>query len=401
MVTSHDDEDFDRKLAAAGIQGLLLKPFTPSGLYDTIVSSIRHAADGTIADARKGEWDIQSIEELRGARAVVAEDNEINQQVAREYLENMGLEVVVAGDGNVAVKLVEKGGIDVVFMDIQMPVMDGYTAARAIRAGKYDVPIIAMTANMLAGDREKALEAGMNDHVGKPIEVEQLRAALIRWVRPRHAPAKPVERKAAPTGELPSSLPGMDVGKALRQVGGNAAFLKKLLEDFHRGHARDVDLLREKLDAGDRDAATRIAHTLKGLGGTFAASRLEITAGRVESLLKSNKEREDATAIEACAGALAEVIRGLGTLGAAGAAASDGALSDAELVERLRQLRALAKEMSLDAESAAQDLVRASGAASRHRASLEAVARACANFEFDEADTLIGSVLSTFQGAVR
>jgi two-component system sensor histidine kinase/response regulator len=157
MVTSHDDEDFDRKLAAAGIQGLLLKPFTPSGLYDTIISSIQHAADGTIADARKGEWDIQSIEELRGARAVVAEDNEINQQVAREYLENMGLEVVVAGDGNVAVKLVEKGGIDVVFMDIQMPVMDGYTAARAIRAGKYDVPIIAMTANMLAGDREKAL----------------------------------------------------------------------------------------------------------------------------------------------------------------------------------------------------------------------------------------------------
>ena len=401
MVTSHDDPDFDRKLAEAGIQGLLLKPFTPSGLYDTIISSIQHAADGTIADARKGEWDIERIEELRGARAVVAEDNEINQQVAREYLENMGLDVVVAPDGNVAVKLVEKGGVDVVFMDIQMPVMDGYTASRAIRAGGYEVPIIAMTANMLSGDREKALEAGMNDHVGKPIEVEQLRAALIRWVRPKHAPAKPVERKAVATGDLPASLAGMDVGKALRQVGGNAAFLKKLLEDFHRGHARDVDLLREKLDAGDRDAATRLAHTLKGLGGTFAAARLEATAARVELLLKSGKEREDPTAIEACAGALAEVIRGLGTLGSAGAAATDGTLSDAELVERLRQLRKLANDMSLDAESAAQDLVRASGASSRHRASLEAVARACANFEFDEADTLIGSVLSSFKGAVR
>jgi hypothetical protein len=121
----------------------------------------------------------------------------------------------------------------------------------------------------------------------------------------------------------------------------------------------------------------------------------------VESLLKAGKEREDATAIEACAGALAEVIRGLGALGSAGTAASDGSLSDAELVERLRQLRKLAKDMSLDAESAAQDLVRASGASSRHRASLEAVARACANFEFDEADTLIGSVLSSLKGAVR
>src|SRR4029453_18770961 len=100
------------------------------------------------------------------------------------------LDVVVAPDGNVAVKLVEKGGVDVVFMDIQMPVMDGYTAGRGIRAGKNDGPIIAMTANMLAGDREKALEAGMNDHVGKPIEVEQLRPALTPWARPKPPPAK-------------------------------------------------------------------------------------------------------------------------------------------------------------------------------------------------------------------
>ncbi len=301
MVTSHDDDDLDGKLAQAGIQGLLLKPFTPSGLYDTIVSSLQRGADGTVVDARKGEWDIARIDELRGARAVVAEDNEINQQVAREYLENMGLEVVVAPDGNVAVTLVERGGVDVVLMDIQMPVMDGYTASRAIRAGGYDVPIIAMTANMLAGDREKALAAGMNDHVGKPIELDQLRAALLQWVRPRGAPKAPETTRAAPI-VLPPSLPGLDVAKALRQVGGNAAFLRKLLDDFHKNHARDADLLRERLGAGDRDGATRIAHTLKGLGGTFGASRLEAAAGRVETLVRTGKESEDPTAIEACAG---------------------------------------------------------------------------------------------------
>jgi HPt (histidine-containing phosphotransfer) domain-containing protein len=184
-------------------------------------------------------------------------------------------------------------------------------------------------------------------------------------------------------------------------VGGNRDFLLKLFDDFRRNHVRDVDLLREKLEAGDRDAATRIAHTLKGLGGTFAASRLEAAAARVEALLKSGTEREDATAIEACAGALAEVIRALGTLGGDAPTMDDGSLSDTELESRLRHLQSLAREMSLDAESAAQELVRASGAASRHRAALEAVARACANFEFEEAQALIGSLLPSLREAVQ
>jgi PAS domain S-box-containing protein len=393
MVTSHDQEGLEQRLDEVGIQGLLLKPFTPSGLYDTIVSSVQDDGFGRKPKKGGGDWAIASVEELRGARALVAEDNEINQQVAREYLENMGLEVRVVGDGNAAVAIVEQGEVDVVLMDIQMPVMDGYTATRAIRAGGYDVPIIAMTANMLQGDREKCLEAGMNDHVGKPIELDLLRAALQRWVRPAKPVSSPRPVRAAERAPalLPSALPGLNVEKALTRVGGNAAFLLRLLQDFHRDHGKDVDKLLAYLGSGDREAALRIAHTLKGLAGTFGAAELQQHTERVETNIREG--RDDPAEIEACAAALQEIIRGLGDLQGTGPKRATGTgVPAAEMRSSLKEIRSLARGMSPDAESKAFALLERMPH-SDERAAIQKIADACRNFEFDDAVALIDAAV--------
>ncbi len=136
--------------------------------------------------ARVSGSDEEGLQKIRGARVLLAEDNEINQQVAEEILQQAGLVVRIANNGKEAVEMVKAGKFDVVLMDIQMPVMGGFEATQEIRRDERfkDLPIIAMTAHAMAGDREKSIEAGMNDHVTKPIDPDQLISALVKWIKP-------------------------------------------------------------------------------------------------------------------------------------------------------------------------------------------------------------------------
>ncbi len=158
----------------------------------------------------------------------MVEDNEVNQQVAQEILSGAGIKVFLASDGQEAVEAVKKNEYDAVLMDVQMPVLDGYEATRVIRSDpRYkELPIIAMTAHAMTGDREKSLEAGMNDHVTKPIDPNQLFATLVKWIQPierRYEPTSTVKPHAGPEVEvaLPEKLPGIDMASALTRVGGN------------------------------------------------------------------------------------------------------------------------------------------------------------------------------------
>ncbi|WP_219851702.1 response regulator [Methylibium rhizosphaerae] len=186
MVTAYGSEELLQQANAIGIDNVLIKPVTASPLFDITMSALGErqgvrAMAGDEADQADGR-----LVALHGARVLLVEDNDINQLVATELLEDFGLVVDVAGNGQIALHMVQQASYDLVFMDMQMPVMDGVTATREIRKIRalQKLPIAAMTANAMQQDRQKCLDAGMNDVVVKPINEQDLRAVLLRWVHP-------------------------------------------------------------------------------------------------------------------------------------------------------------------------------------------------------------------------
>ncbi|MBU1004179.1 MAG: CHASE domain-containing protein [Proteobacteria bacterium] len=243
---------------------------------------------------------------FHGQRVLLAEDNEINQQVAREILEMVDIEVEIAFNGQQAVDRVLRGTtFDAVLMDIQMPLVDGYEATRAIRADARfkDLPIIAMTAHAMAGDREHCLAAGMNDYVSKPVDTRELYETLSRWLKPQAvqaplAPAAQPRDKAGVQGTpadglpavLPDALPGIDVPQGLERLGGNAALFHKLLVDFATQYADFAVQLSTALEAGDFQAAHVLVHTLKGVAGNIAAMDLFQASKALDRGLRRNQQ---------------------------------------------------------------------------------------------------------------
>ncbi len=187
MVTAYCREEVMLQVEQAGLDGFLVKPVNASVLVDTIMAVFEEKTDDRSRSKTKGAQYLGALQNICGAKILLVEDNEINQQVALELLEKAGLEVVIANNGKEAVDAVQKDKFDAVLMDIQMPKMGGYEATKEIRKLKtqnQDVPIIATTAYAMAGDREKSLRVGMNDHIPKPVDINELYATLVRWIKP-------------------------------------------------------------------------------------------------------------------------------------------------------------------------------------------------------------------------
>jgi CheY-like chemotaxis protein len=192
MVTAFSRDDLQRELDARGVVvgALLAKPVTPSSLSVALSEAAgveAHGAEARVQDASAAGSALDPRERLRGAHVLLVEDNEVNAEIATELLRNAGVTVTVAWDGQQALDRLERERFDAVLMDCQMPVMDGYAATRALRGllQHRELPVIAMTANAMVGDRDAALAAGMDDHISKPIDIEQMYATLARWVRPK------------------------------------------------------------------------------------------------------------------------------------------------------------------------------------------------------------------------
>jgi two-component system sensor histidine kinase/response regulator len=307
MATAYGREDVMRKADQLGLEGFLLKPVSPSVLFDAIMQAFGKEISETSRRARIKEGEAETLQNIRGARILLVEDNEINQQVAKEILEGAGLNVTVANNGQEAVDAVQKDNFDAVLMDVQMPVMDGYTATREIRNLKSEirnVPIIAMTAHAMAGDEEKSLAAGMNSHVTKPIDPDQLFAALQKWIRPADQRASTRQAKASDLKEaaaedkpkldaaqkLPDSLPGFDLAEGLKRLRGNQPLYRKLLLDFGAKYTTVAAEIRQALDAGDFKQVHSLIHNLKGLAGNLAATALQAAAVEMEKLVKGDQK---------------------------------------------------------------------------------------------------------------
>ncbi|MFZ2956544.1 MAG: response regulator [Candidatus Ozemobacteraceae bacterium] len=289
------------------LEALLVKPFTSSTLFDTVVRlfhkdhPMRHKRSAPIVSP-------ETLESLRGAKILLVEDNEINQEVATELLEKAGVQVQIAGNGRVALSLLETTTFDGILMDVQMPEMDGYTATKAIRLqDRFSrLPIIAMTAGAMAGDQEKAIAAGMNDYVAKPIDPQNLFKKLMQWIHP--TPGAPVPKPAVTVTQEVSAgdrisqgavgnavsvplpmISGLDVEAGLARIGGNMERFLSVLQKFRRSQADAPERVRRALEAGKQDEARICAHTLAGVAGNLGATEVESAARALESaIVKEN-----------------------------------------------------------------------------------------------------------------
>jgi two-component system sensor histidine kinase/response regulator len=296
MVSAYGREEMMRQAESAGIDSVLVKPVRPSSLFDAtmqVLARTRGLASEAAPRSPPPQSDADALPAglaaIRGARILLVEDNEINQLVAQEILQEAGLVVEIAEDGQVALQKVQSASFDLVFMDMQMPVMDGVTATRSIRKMPQldKLPVVAMTANAMEQDRRVCLEAGMNDTLTKPIDPAALWATLLRWIPPLHA-EKPEPAPKPPASRLPfAGIPGLDVDRGLSIACGNQKLYRTILGRFAQGQAKVPEQVQQALADGDVAAAERLAHTLKGVAANIGAREIQALAARLEESLRN------------------------------------------------------------------------------------------------------------------
>ena len=300
MITAFGKEEVARETGKLGIDGFIPKPYTYSSLFNLIMSAF--GLEGKIKrnGSAKGEKHKVALEAVRGARILLTEDNEINQQVAAELLESAGFVIDIANNGKESVQKVfdsaKSGNYNLVLMDLQMPVMDGYIATKEIRKNKEfnNLPIIAMTADAMSGTKDKCLEAGMNDFVTKPIDPDEVFGALVKWIKPetviksnihKEQYEHPKEKRSDTQVKIPV-IAGIDTEIGLTRVSRNTVLYRKLLEKFFRSNQNFKEQLKEAIDKNDCEYSERIVHTLKSVAGNLGIMKLHLAAKELEAVIK-------------------------------------------------------------------------------------------------------------------
>lgn len=285
MVTAHGRSALAERLQSepSQLNGFVSKPVTPAMLRE----AISNAKAGRAIDAAPAAR-ARSALRLAGLHLLVVDDNAMNQQIARELLVREGAQVDVAGDGAQALRMAQAGAWDAVLMDIQMPDMDGYACTRALREipAHRATPVIAMTANVMASDREACLAAGMNDHLGKPVAIDSMVAALLRLSQRRALRAAPAPAPALALALTHSAGGAIDLAPALGRLGGNAELYVTLSHSYQDEAARFMPSLRAALALPEAGTAADILHTFKSAAGIIGATGLQDAAAHLEQCLR-------------------------------------------------------------------------------------------------------------------
>ncbi|MBP7340596.1 response regulator, partial [Niveispirillum sp.] len=301
MVTAYDVDELAAATAGTPVRQILAKPVTPVALREALRQAFAHTGSKALFTATPEE----RLAPVAGADILLVEDNPLNQQVAFDLLTRWGMNVTLAEDGRQAADRAKAGRFDLVLMDIQMPVMDGYQATRVIREealavpGQPRVPILAMTAHALQSDRQKCREAGMDGHVTKPVVVDELVEALLTWL-PRHdgpqvvAPATILPRPGM--AALDDLSPLLDIDDALKRAGGNPDLLARLLEGFARQQGGDFAHLRTAIQSREAARVLPILHALAGTAASIGAADLGLAARSVEDMIRGDKPGWEAAA---------------------------------------------------------------------------------------------------------
>jgi PAS domain S-box-containing protein len=378
MVTAYGREDAissasERQVA---LQTVLTKPVTPSNLLEAIGEALGKGTEVITRKEVRAEDYADATEKLKGARVLVVEDNDMNQELVMELLTNAGISVVLANDGQQALDiLANDAGFDGVLMDCQMPVMDGYTATREIRksASFQDLPIIAMTANAMSGDKEKVLEAGMWDHIAKPLNVEVMFATMAKWIHPASASnAPPVTTKSIASHAMDTGAPdlfgrlsdaGVDTRFGLKTALNKEALYLRMLRKFREGQSDfAAQFARARTDA-DAASAQRCAHTLRGTAATIGAKNVQEAAALLEQACKQAAPdaqieemlQQVLSVLQQVLSVLQPVLQGLQALPDEGASASAHQPKEGD-AEKLSGVRTRLIELLERGDSAAVDL---------------------------------------------
>lgn len=314
MITAYGRDEVMKAADDARIDDVLIKPVTSSLLFDTAMRilgttqtsqlrSAEHPAPGT------------DLAAIAGARILLVEDNELNQEVAMELLHQAGFLVDIADNGTIAMNMLnnQDKDYDMVLMDMQMPVMDGVTATREIRKqAKWSaLPIIAMTANAMASDRDRCIDAGMNDYLVKPIDPDQLWITLRRWIKPLREVTLTTVKPAHKQSDVVTIAPvaGLDVKAGLHHALGKEALYTSLLRKFSDGQKDFPERLAEAMTQGDLVLAERLAHTFKGLCGQIGAGELRTMAESLEQSIRNREPKEKIQAtLKLVPGTLAKLV---------------------------------------------------------------------------------------------
>jgi CheY-like chemotaxis protein len=402
MVTAYGREDAMASASKNGVplQTVLTKPVIASTLLEAIGEALfKHVEVVTRQEARSDNY-ARAAAQLAGARVLLVEDNELNQELAMELLADAGMTVVLARHGQEALQiLAQDRHFDGVLMDCQMPVMDGYAATREIRKdpAMKDLPVIAMTANAMADDRQKVLDAGMSDHIAKPLSVDIMFTTMAKWIRPA-APRDAGRPVAAATSAslavddpaLPP-LPGIDTRFGLATALNKAALYQQLLHKFRDQQSNFAQLFAQARTGSDSTAAQRCAHTLRGTAATIGAKGVQAAAEALEQACQqqASDERIDELLLQVMA-ALDPVIAGLQALGDTDSksAVVTPVTVDAKQLTALRaQLIALMEQGDPEATSFCeqhQDLLRAA-----YPALWKTIWSKVSSFDFDAAAALL------------
>lgn len=310
MVTAYGREELIHEAELEGIRDVLIKPINASVLFDTVMQILGHTVT-TSSSTLESSASTQNLSTIAGAKILVVEDNELNQEVAMGLLMESGFEVDIANNGQEAVLKIHKKTYDIVLMDMQMPIMDGISATIEIRKDEkfHKLPIVAMTANAMMQDREKCLQAGMNDHVSKPIDPDALFSALLKWIPPKQAFQSldladvEVEKIPSQSQNLPpisvkmdeEGLPligGIDTALGLKRVLGKKPLYLNMLRKYVINQEHTPRELRAALKQSNLQLAERIVHSAKGVSGNIGAVGLQKMAEELEQMIRSKVPKD-------------------------------------------------------------------------------------------------------------
>ena len=375
LITAYSSEGVQVKVEQNGLMEVVLyKPVNPSLLFNTIIHVCGKDGLEQMSSFSEGKNSAKYLPQLCGIRVLLVEDNEINREVAQEILQEAGMAVTIANNGLEAVDKVKTGTYDIVLMDIQMPVMDGYDATREIRKNPVfaELPVIAMTANALLSDQKKCIQAGMNDHVAKPIDTNHLFQKIAHWINkdkgaileaePLGVPAAgpSANEASADNSEKIPNLVGIDAQAGLNRLGGNQKLYRKLLGKFNTNHMNAITEFRHALDHGDPKAAVMIVHTLKGASGSLGIQDVYLSSSALEAELRADRLDSAELFIERLEQALEQALASISLLGkipGAVKSSNPGGADVSQLNPILRKLKNLLLDKNLDAVDCVEEIV--------------------------------------------
>ena len=408
LVTGYGREEVLKSAEDKKIENVLVKPVNASMLFDSVTRLFgQHVATSQERDV--GDNPQEALAAIRGAKVLLVEDNDLNQEVATELLRSGGLVVDVADNGQIAVEKVQAATYDIVLMDMQMPVMDGVTATRIIREMPpfASLPIVAMTANAMQADREACRAAGMDDHVAKPIEPRELFLALLKWVKPREvlsAESDKTSGAAAGTAagspsvewRVPVDIDGLDTALGLKRVLGKVPRYQSMLERYVAGQRTAVEQLRHAIASEDRDTATRLAHTTKGVSGNIGATPVQHLAEALEQALKAGEPMSQMPAlVDALHHKLEPLLQAIAAkLPQQAPQLTTGPvdIDPAQLIKVTGKLRSLLEDMDSDASDWIQ--THAELLAAAYPSHLPSIREALEGFDFDVAIAQLDEAIS-------